>query len=120
MPLIEIAIALALVQIADGEFQTIVICLLGLIYCRLRSITAEAGVNSYYMSFLISFTSTRIAMYLTSQGERTMEDKLGEMIAEAEKFNPDPRRTLRHIMLGILNVVFVLPVLKICVTHVLG
>ena len=70
LPLLEIAIAYEVVQIAEGDFQAIVISVLGLICCRLRSMSAQAWVNSYYLGYLTTFTSTRLAHYLTSEPDR--------------------------------------------------
>jgi hypothetical protein len=120
LPLVQIGIAYEIVQIAEGDFQTIVICVLGLIYSNLRAMSAEAGVTAYYSGYLATFTSTRIAVYLTSQPDRSMEDKIEEMMAELGKMNPDPRRTLRRILGGILNVIFAVPLVKICLTHLLA
>jgi hypothetical protein len=119
LPLLQIAIAYEVVQIAEGDFQTIVISVLGLIYCRLRAMSAEAAVNFYHSGYLTTFTSARIAVYLTSEPDRRMEDKLDEMVAEISKMNPDAQRTLRRIESGILNVIFALPLVKICLAHLL-
>lgn len=119
LPLLEVGIAYEAVQIAEGDFQTVVISVLGLLYCRLRAVSAEAATTSYYSGYLTTFTSTRIAVYLTSQPDRRMEDKLDEMIAELGKVNPDQQRTLRRIELGILNVIFLLPLVNICLAHAL-
>jgi hypothetical protein len=50
MPLIEPGIAFELLQVADGEFQTIVISVLGLIYCRLRELSAQVRVTGYSLA----------------------------------------------------------------------
>src|SRR5712692_5280784 len=67
LSLLQIGIAYEVVQIAEGDFQTIVISILGLLYCGLRAIAAEAAVSYYYSGYLTTFTSTRIALYLSSQ-----------------------------------------------------
>lgn len=119
LPLLQIAIAFELVQIVEGGFQTIVICVLGLIYCGLRAMSADAAVSSYYSGYLTTYTVTHLAIYLTTEPERKMEDKIEEMMTGLDK-NPDPHRRLRTIEFAILNIIFVVPLLKSCLTHLMA
>ena len=120
LPLVQIAIAFELVQIVEGDFQTIVICALGLIYTGLRAMSADAAISAYYSGYLTTYTSTHLAIYLTSEPERKMEEKIDEMMAGLDKMNPDPHRRFRTIEFAVLNIIFLVPLLKICLTHMLA
>lgn len=117
LPLIQIAIAFGLVQVVERDFQTIVTCALGLIYTGLRALSAEVAINAYYSGYLTTYTITHLGIYLTSEPERKMEDKIEEMVKGLESKNPDPHRKLRMIEFTILNLIFGIPLLKICLTH---
>jgi hypothetical protein len=114
--LIHIGVAYEIVQIAEGDLQTIVVCILGLMYCGLRVMSAEAEVNAYCMGYMLS----QIAVYQSSEPERKMEDKLAEMTTALGRGSFDPQRRYRWIESWILNLVFGIPLLKICFTHLLA
>jgi hypothetical protein len=46
-----------------------------------------------------------------------MEDKLREMTAEQEKMDLDPGRKLRRIFFWMMNMLFALPLVKVCLSH---
>jgi hypothetical protein len=109
----EIAIAYVLVSLAEGAFQTTVVCLLGLIYKRIRLLYLEKLVTDEFLGFLIA----RSAGFAKHQ-EDTYE-QFQRSIAENT-----PRNTIDTKILTvedwILNVVFVLPLVKLCLTRILG
>lgn len=106
----EIAIACVLVSLTEGAFQTTVVCLLGLIYKRIRVLSLDRLASDEMIGFIISRTAqfVRNESDTFEQVERSVNEQLRSM-KTAES-------TLIHVEDWILNAVFVLPLVKLCLT----
>lgn len=117
--LIEVAIACVLVTRTEGLFQTSVVCLLGLIFERVRLSLLEARTSGE----LIGFSITRTA-FLAKERADTVE----QMERSAEQFQRSineqirsmvtPESTVMNIEGWILRIVFVLALLNACLTSI--
>ena len=109
---LRLCVAFTIVQIGDGAFQTVVISMLGLIYCAVLSVRGEATDNAYYSGFLATFTTSRLLRYIMSEPNRPLEDKLKEMSEDTETASA-PEGRLRRIESGLLQVIFAVPLLNV-------
>jgi hypothetical protein len=108
----EIAIAYMLVRLTQGTFQTTVVCLLGLTYERVKFSSLDQRAVGEMLGFLIS----RSAYFVKNQSdtseqfERSIDEQGGRM--------KTVESTLMTVEDWILKVIFVWPLLKLCLTAV--
>ena len=97
----EIATACVLVSLTEAAFQTTVVCLLGLIYKRIRFLSLDRLASDEMIGFIISRTAHFVKNESDTfeQVERSMEEQARSM-KTAES-------TLIHVEDWILNAVFV-------------
>ncbi len=110
----EIAVAFFLVRIAEGPFQTIVVCLLGLIYKKARFLSVDMAANAHVMGFII----TRSACFVKDPNDT--DEQLDQSLDEYVKRAATMEYKILRYEDWILNVIFVFPILQLCVTHSLS
>jgi hypothetical protein len=106
----EIAIACVLVSLTEGAFQTTVVCLLGLIYKRIRFLSSDRLASDEMIGFIVS----RTGQFVKNDGD-TFE-QVERSVNEQLRSMKTAESTLIHVEDWILNAVFVLPLVKLCLT----
>ncbi len=110
--LVEVVIACVLVSLTEGPFQTTVVCLLGLILQRVRFSSLDARASGELLGFAVA----RAAAFVKEQNDtfeqfkRSLDEQLRSMTT-AES-------TVMNVENWILNIVFVVGLLKVCLTAI--
>ena len=108
----EVVIACVLVSRTEGPFQTTVVCLLGLILQRVRFSSLEARASGELIGVLIA----RGAVLVKEQSETV--EKLKYSADEQIRSMTTVESTVVNVEGWILNVVFALGLLKVCLTAI--
>ena len=108
--LAEVAIACVLVSHTEGPFQTTVVCLLGLTLQRVRFSMLEARAMGKLMGFSIIMAAgfAKEQADTVEELERNLDKQMRSMVT--------PESTVMTVEGWILNVVFVVGILKACLT----